>query len=167
MSKTGIHMERKEEIQRSMEKNRQEGIHTFTVCFCGKGLYRSAYATKCNNCYETELKHIDNFIKARGKREYNTLPYIITIISEIVVKLCTYVDADPKTINFIDDEWFMQYSWTTNDEEDFKKWLLKKVKNSEEWRVELLRDRSMKKTKYLKKFTEEFVMNYGWKIRNE
>uniref|UniRef100_A0A6M3JHG0 Uncharacterized protein n=1 Tax=viral metagenome TaxID=1070528 RepID=A0A6M3JHG0_9ZZZZ len=81
----------------------------------------------------------------------------------ILTKMCKDVGADYTKINFKKKNWYWDYEWTTNKEQKFKLWLINYIKNNKEARNYLMSISSTNK-KFLEKFANEFIMNYGWKI---
>lgn len=88
-------------------------------------------------------------------------------LKEILWNMCKRVDMSKKkfgSFDFRKPSWFHQYSWTEEEEEDFKQWLIRYLREHEEARYDLLRIFSSDK-RFLQKVANEFAMNYGWKIK--
>lgn len=80
----------------------------------------------------------------------------------ILLKQCEIVGADYNKIDFKKENWYWDYQWTKEQEQEFKLWLIDYIKNNKEARNELMSIPSVNK-KFLEKFANEFIMNYGWK----
>jgi len=44
-------------------------------------------------------------------------------LQKVLSKMCDYVQADPRDIDFQSHDWYMQYRWSPEKETEFKKWL--------------------------------------------
>ncbi len=75
-------------------------------------------------------------------------------------EMCKRISVDVKTVDFGKKEWFLEYEWTSEEEDNFRKWL-----------GEFLR-----KHKYVGKGKKrgmdwgyyeagKILMNYGWKTK--
>ena len=91
----------------------------------------------------------------------------IEIRTEILKKQCEVVGADFDKLDFISPEsrWFMEYSWTKEQEEEFKKWLIDYMKALSKQDYYQLSNYTKNKTN-MKKIAEEWCFNYGWKYSN-
>lgn len=66
-----------------------------------------------------------------------------------------------KRVNTKPKNWFLKHSWTEEEQEDFRKWLVKYLMENKEARQELMQwPRKDKKT--IEKLSKEFIMNYGF-----
>ena len=84
---------------------------------------------------------------------------------EIILKeMCNRVNADYDKIDFKSENWYIQYSWTEIEEDDFIDWLSKFLKKNKKACKALMSSRSYTK-KIIKQAAEEFIWNYGWKIK--
>ena len=82
----------------------------------------------------------------------------------ILIKQCKSVGADYDKINFKKNDWYWDYEWTQDKEQEFKLWLIDYIKNNKEARNDLMSIPSTNK-KFLEKFADQFILNYGWKIK--
>jgi len=82
----------------------------------------------------------------------------------VLKKMCEFVGADFNEINFSDDFWYEKFFWTYNEENHFKEWLYKYLKNNNLARKELMKIPS-KNSDLIKKFIDDFVFEYGWKYK--
>lgn len=93
-------------------------------------------------------------------REWRETKHIRNILHE----MCNRVNADYGSIDFKAPTWYHEYEWTQEQEDDFVKWMTDYLFNNKEARFEILAF-PRKDKKYCKKAAEEFVWNYGWKIK--
>jgi aromatic ring-opening dioxygenase catalytic subunit (LigB family) len=83
-------------------------------------------------------------------------------LKEILDNMCLVVGA--KDLDFKKDGWFMEYEWTEEEQEQFRKWIVKYLTENKEARQELMKwPRKHKAT--IEKFSREFIFNYGFKIK--
>jgi hypothetical protein len=87
------------------------------------------------------------------------------VLRQILTKMCDYVGADVETIDTTQQGWFRKYSWTEEQENDFKLWLCNKLRNNRTWRNYLLSQPNKSGQDYLKRCVDSFVFNYGWTIK--
>ena len=83
-------------------------------------------------------------------------------IKYVLEKMCEVVTANPKTIDFKEDEWFMKHTWGKGQEKAFSHWLAKYLYGSKDARIEMLYF-NRKNLKHCEKAADYFVWNYGWK----
>ena len=85
--------------------------------------------------------------------------YIITILKEQFRRVNTDFPNDKY---FKKENWFLDNEWTTEEEQDFKKWFFNYMLENKEARQELMKFPS---TDNIEKTVDEFIMNYGWKTK--
>jgi len=84
-------------------------------------------------------------------------------LEEVLKEMCSRVGADFDKINFKEDGWFMKYSWTEDEEADFKKWLANYLKDR---KAMMSLYQSSTTNKYFReKAADAFIFNYGWKLK--
>jgi len=83
-------------------------------------------------------------------------------VREILKEMCQTVGANYDDIDFKDDNWFLKHSWTQDEEDKFKKWLISYLTTNTPARNEVMQF-PIKRKASIKKVAEEFVWNYGWK----
>lgn len=84
---------------------------------------------------------------------------------KIVMKeMCKRAGANYNKIDFKAPGWYQVFTWTQEEEDGFVNWLIKYASENKEFRQITMAFPS-KKLKDLKKFAEQFVSNYGWKIK--
>jgi hypothetical protein len=86
-------------------------------------------------------------------------------LETILFKMCDIVGADPAKINVKKDDWFMEYEWKVSDQETFKGWIIDFFKNNKQaWKE--LSNISVRGNKFYKKWADDFIFQYGWKIKD-
>jgi len=83
-------------------------------------------------------------------------------IKTILLKQCKVVGVDYAKINFKKNNWYWDYTWNKAEEKEFKCWLIDYIKSDKEARNHLMSIPSTN-SRFLDKFANEFIMNYGWK----
>ena len=86
----------------------------------------------------------------------------------IFEEMCSRVGAKYDNIDFQIEKWFYEFQWSQKDEKNFEDWLSEHIYNLPIKRLRLLTDYPHiihKKKKKSKKFANEIVNNYGWKIK--
>ena len=86
--------------------------------------------------------------------------YLIIILKE----MCNRVNANYDEIDFNSDRWYLLYSWTELEEDDFIDWMIKFFQKNKKATKVLFKYNTYTK-KVFKQAAEEFVWNYGWKIK--
>ena len=83
---------------------------------------------------------------------------------KILTKMCKSVGAKFKDIDFNQDSWFYNYTWTTAEEIKYKKWLIRYLK----WNKKALQSLThFAHTAKVEKIADNFIWNYGWKVKNK
>jgi len=90
-------------------------------------------------------------------KSYNFGKHLIIILTE----MCKRVGTDFNKINFKKERWFMEYSWTQEQEDDFTNWFSEYLYKNKEARQEFL-SYPIKDKKRCIQAAKEFVFNYGW-----
>lgn len=86
-------------------------------------------------------------------------------IQEVLSKMCEMVGTKIEDIDFNDEEWYYTHTWTDNQQEEFKKWLVDYLHKKHSARKLLTMVRTKDK-KLLEKAASSFIFNYGWKVNN-
>ena len=73
---------------------------------------------------------------------------------EALTKMCEVIGVKYDDIDFESPEWYMKHSWTMKQENEFKEWLDSKLKSTESAKMRAIK-------------VGCFLMNYGWKIKEE
>lgn len=85
---------------------------------------------------------------------------------EIVMReMCKRVGAVYEKINFKSNKWYLKYTWTREEEDDFAKWFAKYLYDNNTARKELTV--VAKNKKQIQKAVNWFLFNYGWKIKDD
>lgn len=86
-------------------------------------------------------------------------------LTDVLKEMCSRVGADFYSVDFSKDNWFLEYSWTTEDQSKFIKWFAMFLKNKGV-RSELCKYPSLVKTYQQREtFAKQFVYQFGWKIK--
>jgi len=80
-------------------------------------------------------------------------------LKEILKEMCKRVGAKYDVVNSSED-WYLKYSWTKSQEDDFRNWLVNYLNNNKEARrsFNLLKDG-------IENFADMFIFQYGWTIK--
>lgn len=85
--------------------------------------------------------------------------------TEVLREMCNRVDVNYEDIDFKKDNWYEDYTWSTNDQNKFIEWFAKYLRNMGP-RRELCKYPSLTRTiKQRIKFAEKFVPSFSWKIK--
>jgi len=87
-------------------------------------------------------------------------------LREVITEMCRRVGADPTSFDFKNNSWYMQYNWTEQECEQFRKWLSDYLYNNAKARRELM-NWPIKRRKETDRLANEFVFMYGWKYYKE
>ena len=85
----------------------------------------------------------------------------------VLLEMCRRVGVKFNEIDFSDEYWYETCSWSEDDQSDFVRWLADELMEDKNLREDLLErphhltyDRALKAA-------QEFVFNYGWKIKED
>lgn len=81
-------------------------------------------------------------------------------LHKILKKMCEVAGVDYKSVDFKDDFWFTEHTWTQQQEDAFKRWLIDYLNNNSEARKEILAFPNWKGQ--VEKAVNMFVFQYGW-----
>ena len=87
-------------------------------------------------------------------------------VKYILKKMCSYVGADFDYIDFQDGKWFLEYSWTPEQQDEFILWLIDYLYKNKKAR-EAVCEHPIKDKKHLEKVAQMFILNYGWKLKED
>jgi len=82
---------------------------------------------------------------------------------EILKEMCKRVGGNYDRIVFSENEWWRVYSWTEEEEADFKVWFEEYLYNNTRARKELTTCGKSKKC--IKQAVSEFLLQYSWRYR--
>ena len=85
------------------------------------------------------------------------------VLKEILQEMCKRVNANYDEINFQEDNWYHKYSWTLEEENEFKKWLINYFNNNKSAFKVMCKFPSITK---IEKLVDEFIFQYGWKLKD-
>lgn len=86
-------------------------------------------------------------------------------LKEILTEQCKCVNMDIKDINFRDDYWFLEHSWTIRKEEMFRRWLIKYLRSNPKAREILMQRPNSISDDALDLVVKEWLNSYGWKLK--
>ena len=82
----------------------------------------------------------------------------------VLKEMCKRVKAPYTKINFDTPEWYLEYSWTEEEQKDFIEWMVDYLYNNSKARREIL-STPIKNKKLITKAVRFFVFDYGWKLK--
>jgi len=82
-------------------------------------------------------------------------------LKDILTEMCNRVDAPIEIVNSSED-WYLKYSWSEEEENNFKNWLIGYFKKNKKAQRELYG--SVFTGRKLEKAVEMFVCDYGWTV---
>ena len=88
------------------------------------------------------------------------------IIHEVVMKMSEFADGKYELPDLTDKEWFLTKSWTKEQEQQFKKWLVNKLLTNKDYRHVLSRAKTKMGKKYYEKLADYFCFNFGWRLED-
>jgi hypothetical protein len=83
-------------------------------------------------------------------------------LKTILDEMCSRVNANPEDIDFKSKDWYLKYTWTEEEQDDFIKWLSNFIYNNSKARKVFSIPKSKK---YCNKVSGMFVLNYGWRTK--
>ena len=87
-------------------------------------------------------------------------------LQEVLKEMCNRVGADYESIDFSSERWYINYSWTLQEEKQFEKWMVDYLYKSAKARREIM-NHLIKRKSYLEKVAREFTFMYGWSLAKE
>jgi hypothetical protein len=85
----------------------------------------------------------------------------------IMRKQCEIAHVDFDIIDFKDEQWFHEYTWTQAQEDEFKDWVVGYLQDSVKARREVSSMPSIKSKKYLEKWWTWWNLMYGFRIKED
>lgn len=83
-------------------------------------------------------------------------------------KMFEYVDADYDTFDFGVDGWYLSFTWTQEDQNDYADWLARKIWKEPKFRRGVARFPALCRTLEASRgVANMFILTYGWKTRYE
>lgn len=86
--------------------------------------------------------------------------YLIEILEEMFSR----VELEFNMNFILQPEWYLKYSWTEQQEDEFIEWLIEYMLKNKDARDELMIIPSKNK-KFIKEWVNEFILNYGWRTQ--
>lgn len=87
-------------------------------------------------------------------------------LKKVMQKQCEFAGLKFEDVDFTQPEWFSKYTWTVEDEEDFRAWFLSELKSNKKMRDELF-SKVVTNMKLLKKAVNMFILTYGFKLKEK
>lgn len=84
-------------------------------------------------------------------------------LDSILKDLCEAVGANYYTMDFSENDWYMSYTWSFEDQKKFEEKLYTKIKKNPKLYSSLFLVSSGKK---IKSSIQMFLFTYGWKYQN-
>jgi hypothetical protein len=81
----------------------------------------------------------------------------------ILTEMCNRVGVKYEDIDFKKDRWFMDYSWTQSEEDDFKIWMNRQLYEHKNLRG--IMSLPIKNKKIIQKTVDWFLFMYGWRYK--
>ena len=85
------------------------------------------------------------------------LPYTYKVLT----KMCDIINIPIP--NFEEPDWFLKHTWTEEEQEIFKEWLIQELKNNRGLRFEISRYPHLTSKSIIERLANDFIFNYGWK----
>lgn len=82
-------------------------------------------------------------------------------LKTILNEMCSRVNANPEDIDFKSSDWYLKYTWTEEEQDDFIKWLADFLHTNNKARKLFNIIGNAKKS--CNRGAMFFVSNYGWK----
>lgn len=85
-------------------------------------------------------------------------------LTDTLKEMCRRVEVDYDDVDFTKDDWYLDHSWTENEQNQFIEWFAQNLRNMGP-RRELCKYPTLVRTKPQRiKFARNFVFQFGWKI---
>lgn len=87
-------------------------------------------------------------------------------LETILRKMCWFVDIKFEDVDFKSPDWFHSKTWDEIDQYLFIQWLRIYLRANEDAQLEL-HGKKLNKVSDIKKLSEQFTNNYGWRVNPE
>lgn len=94
----------------------------------------------------------------KGLKHFKTKTY-----KDILSEMCKRVGVAPDEIDFSEPQWFMKYTWTREEQEEYKKWLMDYFVLNKKSIGEISKFPRLFNKKSAEKLANEVIFNYGWR----
>lgn len=84
----------------------------------------------------------------------------------ILTEMCSRVGVKLRDVDWDNHNWYWLYGWTEKEQDDFRDWLADYMLDNRGARKELSTIVT-KNRKHCEQFADEFIWQYGWKVKNE
>ncbi|SRR5258708_9270161 len=89
---------------------------------------------------------------------------------EILTHMCEMIGVDPNEVDFKSQSWFTEHTWSENQQDEFRQWLIDyfSVKKEGKRRLrDIARFPSLMNKQEINKLTGMFLLDYGWRCKYE
>jgi hypothetical protein len=86
--------------------------------------------------------------------------------AHVIKEMCNRVGADYDKLDPKKEDWFLEYSWTDKEQDDFAEWMVDYLYRSTDARKAIL-NRPVKSKPLIRKAVAWFLLDYGWTLKNE
>lgn len=83
----------------------------------------------------------------------------------VLIKMCTYVGVKYEDIDFKKENWYMEHTWTAEQEKDFCDWLINEIRTNNEIRKGITNLPYKPSKKRAKSAVMWFNLMWGWKTK--
>lgn len=84
---------------------------------------------------------------------------------EILTKMFSIVGEEFYEEDVQESDWYMKFSWTLEQEKEFKDWMIDFLYTTPYARREMMRNPTKNK-KYIVRVVDEFIFNYGFTTKD-
>jgi hypothetical protein len=88
-------------------------------------------------------------------------------MKSVIKKMCTYVDVKFEDVDFKKENWYMEHSWTAEQEKKFCNWLVNEIKTNNDIRKELTTLSYRPTKKRVEEAVMWFNLMWGWKTEEK
>jgi len=81
----------------------------------------------------------------------------------VFTKMCSFVNVKFEDINFDNDGWYLEHTWTQKKEKEFCEWLINEIRTNNEVRKELTTLPYRPSKKRVESTVMWFNLMWGWK----
>ena len=77
-------------------------------------------------------------------------------VKYVITKMCEVIGVKYDDVDFTNHRWFLEYSWTREEEEEFRDWL-----------ITLIEKTTIDTRHYAEVQANFFILNYGWATKEK
>lgn len=83
----------------------------------------------------------------------------------VFTKMCSYVDVKYEDVDFSKEDWYLEHTWTKEQEKDFCDWLANEIRTNTKVRNGITTHRYKPSKENAKKTVMWFNLMWGWKTK--